>query len=115
MNSLTAIFRANPGLTVAVAMCVAFPAVLTLVGLIMRASGASLRPIVFLASLLLPLAALFLVAALVNARTPGAEPESTFALGVKEGQFADRAKLFGADLPAAQIRDAKSVFPEFFA
>jgi hypothetical protein len=115
MNSLTAILRANPGLTVAVAMCVAFPAVLSLVALIMRASGASLRPVVFLASLMMPLAALFLIAALVNARTPGAEPESTFSLAVKDGQFVDRAKLFGADLPAAQIRDAKSVFPEFFA
>ena len=115
MNSLTVIFRTNPGLTVAVAMCLAFPAVLTLVGLIMRASGASLRPIVFLASLMMPLAALFLVGALVNARTPGAEPVSAFALEVKDGQFADRATLFGADIPAGQFRDAKAVFPEFFA
>lgn len=115
MHSLTAILRANPGLTVAVAMCLAFPAVLTILALMMRASGASLRPIVFLASLMMPLAALFLVAALVNARTPGAEPASTFSLAVKDGQFVDRARLFGADLPAGQIRDARSVFPEFFA
>lgn len=115
MPSFTALLRANPSLTVAVAMCLGFPLVLSLIGLVMRVSGASLRPIWFLAGLMLPLAALFLVAGLVKARTPGAEPESTFALAIKDGQFTDRAKLFGADLPAAQIRDAKSVFPEFFA
>lgn len=115
MHSLPALLRANPGLLVAVAMCAAFPVVLTLLALILRASGASLRPIVFLATLMLPLAGLFLVAGLVRARTPGAEPQATFTLAVKDGQFADRARLFGADLPAGQIRDAKAVFPEFFA
>lgn len=115
MNSLSAILRANPGLTVAVAMCLGFPLVLALLGFILRASGASLRPVVFMAGLMMPLAALFLVAGLVNARAPGTEPESSFNLAVTDGRFADRAKLFGADIPAEQIRDAKSVFPEFFA
>lgn len=115
MNSITSLFRANPDLTAAVAMCLAFPFVLTLLGLIMRASGASLRPILFMAGLMLPLAVAFLVAALVNARAPGVSQESSFTLAVNDGQFVDREKLFGADLPADQIRDAKSVFPEFFA
>lgn len=115
MNSIPSIFRANPGLTVAVAMCLGFPLVLALLGFIMRAAAASLRPIVFLAVLMMPLAALFLVAALVNARTRGAAPETSFTLAVTDGHFADREKHFGTDLPAGQIRDAKSVFPEFFA
>ena len=115
MNSLTSILRANPGLTVAVAMGLGFPLVLTLLALILRASGASLRPIVFMAGLLMPLAALFLVAALVNARTSGVAQEPAFNLALADGHFADRERLFGSDIPASQIRDAKSVFPEFFA
>jgi len=115
MNSITSIFRANPDLTGAVAMCVGFPFVLTLIGLVMRAGGASVRPIVFMAGLMLPLAGFFLIAALINARTPGDSLATTFSLAVTDGQFVDRAKLFGADIPADQIRDAKSVFPEFFA
>lgn len=56
MNSLLAIFRANPNLTLAVAMGVSFVLVLTLLGMVLRASGASLRPIIFMAVLMLPLA-----------------------------------------------------------
>lgn len=109
------ILRANPGLAVGVAMSVAFPLVLALLSLILRAAGSSLRPIVFLAGLMLPLAVLFLVAALVTARKPGAADAATFSLPVTDGRFTDRAQLFGADLPAEHVRDARSVFPEFFA
>lgn len=115
MNSLTSIFRANPGLLVGVVLCIAIPLVLALLALIMRGAGASLRPIVFMAVLMMPLGFTFLVAGLVRARQPAATPETTFNLPVRDGQFADRAKLFGADMPADQFRDAKAVFPEFFA
>jgi hypothetical protein len=115
MNSFTSIFRANPGLVVAVALCLAVPLVLTLVGLILRSAGASLRPVVFFAVLMMPLALLFLVAQLVRARQPGTVPESTTSLPVGDGELADRARLFGADIPADRYRDAKAVFPEFFA
>ncbi|MEO7412598.1 MAG: hypothetical protein ABIZ81_04515, partial [Opitutaceae bacterium] len=57
----------------------------------------------------------FFIIELVRAHQPGTESESTFHLAVRDGQFAERGKIFGADLPAAQIRDAKAVFPEFFA
>lgn len=114
MNSLPALLRANPGLTVAMAMCLGFPLVLSLLALVLRAAGASLRPLVFIAGLLLPLAALFLVAGLINARTPSTPSESSFALTVTNGQFANRASLFGPDIPNANFRDAKSAFPEFF-
>lgn len=115
MNSLTGILRANPGILVGLALCVAFPLVLGLVALIMRSAGASLRPIVFLAVLMLPMAWVFLVGHLVAAREPGAETASTVQLPVRDGRFAEREKIFGAELDAAYVRDAKAVFPEFFA
>lgn len=115
MNSISSIFRANPGLIVAVVMCVGFPLVLALIAMIMRTAGASQRPIIFLAVLMMPIAITFLVAELVRARQPGAMPESTFNLAVRDGAFVDREKLFGTDITSNYIRDAKSVFPEFFA
>jgi len=96
------------------AMCLGFPLLLTLVGLIVRTAGASLRPIIFMAVLMIPLALTFLVAALIRARQPSTQSETTFSPSVQDGHFADREKLFGTDLPLEQIRDAKSVFPEFF-
>ncbi len=115
MNSLTGILRANPGLIGTAALGVGMAVVLTLVALIMRGGGASLRPIVFMAVLMLPIALVLFIGELVRARQPGAEAKSTVNLTVRDGRFAEREKLFGADLPAAQMRDAKMVFPEFFA
>ena len=115
MSSPTAIFLANPGLMVAVILCLAIPLVLTLVASIMRGAGASLRPIVFLAILMLPVALTLLIGSLVTARTVEAQPESTLSLPVRDGHFADRQKLFGADLRDDEMRDAKAIFPEFFA
>jgi len=115
MSSSSAIFRANPGLVVALALCIGIPLVLTLVGAIMRAGGASLRPIVFMAGLMLPMVFVFLIGSLVRARAPAAESESSPGLPMHDGHFADREKFFGQDLSAAQMRDAKAVFPEFFA
>ncbi len=115
MSYLSAILRANPGLAVAVAMCSGFPLVLALIGLVLRASGASPRPILFLAGLMMPIALLFLVAGLVNARAPGAASEGSLSLAVVGGAFVDRARLYGEEVPADYVRDAKSVFPEFFA
>lgn len=115
MNSLPSIFRTNPDLGFGVVMCLAFPLVMTLVGLIMRAGGASLRPVFFFAGLAMPIAFVFLIKGLVTARQPGAQPETSFNLPLRDGHFADREKLVGADLTERDIRDAKSVFPEFFA
>ncbi len=114
MNSLTGILRANPGLLAGLVLCVAFPLVLGLVALIMRGSGASLRPIAFMAVLMLPIAWVFLIGHLVGAREPGAEAESTVNLTVRNGRFAEREKIFGAEIGDAYMRDAKAVFPEFF-
>ncbi|HUR56179.1 MAG TPA: hypothetical protein VM029_00610, partial [Opitutaceae bacterium] len=115
MNSPTAVFRANPGLMVAVILCLAMPLVLTLVGAIMRSSGASLRPIVFMAVLMLLVTVPLLIGALVSARMPGEQAGPVASLPTVDGRFADRQGLFGADLRDSDMRDAKAVFPEFFA
>lgn len=115
MNSITAIFRANPGLVAAVGVFLGVSLVLALVAAIMRSAGASSRPIVFMAVLMLPVALPFLIGSLVTARVPSAEPETTVIVAVRDGQFAEREKLFGSVLPPEQIRDAKAIFPEFFA
>lgn len=114
MNSLSSILRTNPGLVVGLALCVGIPLVLGLVALIMRGAGASQRPIVFLAVLMLPIAWVFLIGNLVRAREPGTEPATTVSVAVRDGRFAEREKIFGADLSDAYMRDAKAVFPEFF-
>ncbi|MEO6244137.1 MAG: hypothetical protein ABIQ12_01770 [Opitutaceae bacterium] len=115
MNSLTQVLRANPGIIVTAALGVGMLLVLILVTLIVRGGGASLRPMVFMAVLMLPIALVLFIGELVRARQPGATPESTFTLAVRNGQFVDRAKLFGAEVSSDYVRDAKAVFPEFFA
>src|SRR5262245_46835381 len=98
MNSLTTTLRTNPQLLVGVALTLGIPFVLTLLALIMRGAGVSLRPIVFFAVLLMPLAIIFVIAGLANARTATATPEPTFRLPVRDGAFAGREKLFGPDI-----------------
>ncbi|MES2605742.1 MAG: hypothetical protein V4603_12455 [Pseudomonadota bacterium] len=114
MNSLSAIVRSNPELAITIALFAGISLLLTLMAVLMRSAGTSPRPIVFMAILMLPLVSTFLMAALVNARSPGTQAVATFELPLRDGHFADRAALFGADIPEAQIRDAKAVFPEFF-
>ncbi len=115
MHSLSGILQANPSLIVALALCLGIPLVLTLVALIMRSAGVSLRPIVFMAVLVLPIVTVFLADSLMRAQRPGAEPESPINLTVRDGRFAERDKIFGAGIGDAYMRDAKAVFPEFFS
>lgn len=114
MNSATvsfvSILRANAGLIVALALCVIIPLVLTLVGLIMRGAGVSLRPIVFIAVLMLPILLTFVIGQLVIARMPS-KPQPTGSLPVKDGRFADGEKLFGSGISPQMIRDAKPGLP----
>lgn len=113
MNQLPVIFRANEGLVVVATLALGIPLVLTLIGLVLRSGGVSLRPIVFMAVLMAPLILAFIVVELIRARQPG-EPTSAPTAGwpVRDGMFANRPELFGADLAAESIRDAKSVFPQ---
>jgi hypothetical protein len=113
MNQLSSIFRANEGLIVAAALCLGIPCVLALVGLIMKSSGVSLRPIVFMFVLVAPLLASFMLVALIRARRPAIQVETTSGLPLRDGHFANRENLFGSDIASEQIRDAKPVFPEF--
>lgn len=106
-SSFLTVLRANEGLMVAFALCIAPIIVLTVIGFIVRSAGGSLRPIVFLAVLMLPIIAIFLIGQLVRARLPAPAVPAP-ALAVRDGRFVDREKLFGSDIPAELIREAKS-------
>ncbi|MEQ1748567.1 MAG: hypothetical protein ABL974_04050 [Prosthecobacter sp.] len=103
---LTAL-RANEGLIAAIVLCMGPALLLSLIGFVMRSGGASLRPIVFIAVLFLPIVVPFFIGQLVLARTP-APMQPAAALAVTNGKFTEREKLFGAGIPAELIREAKS-------
>lgn len=114
MNSGTSSFldilRANDGLIIALALCIGPVLVLSLIGLIMRAGGTSLKPIVFIGVLFLPIALPMLIGQLTLARLP-VPPQPAAGLTVNDGKFADREKLFGKDIAPEMIRDAKAGLP----
>lgn len=106
---LTAVL-ANPGLIAALALCIGPALVLCLIALMMRAAGASLRPLVFIAGLFLPIVIPFGIGQLVLARAPAPDMPAA-ALAVRDGRFAEREKLFGPGIAPELIRDAKSGLP----
>ncbi|MCP5558989.1 MAG: hypothetical protein H7A55_14690 [Verrucomicrobiaceae bacterium] len=109
ISFLTAL-RANPGLVAALALCIGPAFVLCLIALMMRAAGVSLRPLVFIAGLFIPIVIPFGIGQLVLARLPS--PDTPAApLAVRDGQFVDREKLFGPGIELDLIRDAKSGLP----
>ncbi len=108
--SLITALRANEGLIVALALCIGPPIVFALVGVLMRKAGASLRPIVFIGGLMLPIVITFAVGQLVRARLP-APPTPAAALAVGDGRFVDRERLFGPGIPVELIGDAKIGLP----
>lgn len=109
-DSIFTILQANDGLIVALALGIAIPLVLALVGLIMRGAGVSLRPIVYMAVLMLPVVLTFIVGQLVLARLPS-PPVPMASLALQDGKFADREMLFGSGIAPQMIRDAKSGLP----
>ncbi|MBK8036981.1 MAG: hypothetical protein IPK22_07565 [Verrucomicrobiaceae bacterium] len=111
LSQMLAALRANDGLMVGIVLCVALPLVLGFVGLIMRAAGVSLRPILFMAVLMLPMALVFLIGQLVQARVPVAETQKSPGLELRDGRLADREELFGADVDPKLIREARSSLP----
>ena len=110
-SQLLAALRANEGLMVGLVLCIAFPLVLGLFALILRAAGASLRPIVFMAVLMLPVVLVFLIGQLVLARVPAAAGQKSPGLELRDGRFAELEKLFGADVDPALIRKAGDSLP----
>ncbi len=113
MSTISGVFRANPELIASTALFLAIPLMLALIALIMHSSGVSLRPIVFMAVLLMPLALFFVVVSLVRAKKPAAEMARSAVLQVQDGRFTQREKIFGAGMGSANPMDAKAVFPEF--
>lgn len=108
--TFTTILEANPGLIVALGLCIGPPLVLTLIGFLMRREGASLRPIFFIGGMMLPIVIMFTLANLVRARLPP-PPAPGVALAVQDGLFVEREKLFGTGIPPQLISDAKSGLP----
>lgn len=104
------ILRANDGLIVALALCIGPPVVLSLIALMMRASGVSLKPVVFIGVLFLPIILPMLIGQLTLARLP-VPPQPAIGLPLQDGRFADREKLFGKGISTQMIRDAKSGLP----
>ncbi|MES2593816.1 MAG: hypothetical protein V4662_00690 [Verrucomicrobiota bacterium] len=106
--------RANERLIVALALLAGLPFTLAVVGMIMRACGASLKPDVFVvgvaASSIIAVIALF-VARWVRARLQIRHEEPGVGLGTHLGQFSDRERVFGTDVPAFLIRNAKPGMP----
>lgn len=109
MNATSAL-ATNPGLIVALALCILPALVLTLIASIMCRAGASLRPILFIGGLMLPIVLTFLIGQLVLAREP-APRQPAASLAVRDGQFVDREKFFGPGIAAQLIREAKSGLP----
>lgn len=110
MDMISAL-RANEGLIIALALCVGGLLVLALISFLMRCSRTSLRPIFFVGAFMVPILLTFLIGQLVLARMPPSTSPQSKGLAIREGQFADRAKLFGSDVPAQFIREAKSGLP----
>ncbi len=109
--------RVNERLIVTLAMLAGLPFTLALVGMIMRACGASLKSDVFVvgvaAASVIAIVALF-VAHWVRARISVRPEEPGPGFAIQGGKFADREKVFGADVPVFLIRDAKAVMPGVF-
>ncbi|GEP45343.1 hypothetical protein BGE01nite_46340 [Brevifollis gellanilyticus] len=111
------VLRVNERLIIALAMLAGLPFTLAVVGVMMRVCGASLKPEVFAvgvaAASIIAVVALF-VAQWVRARIPVRPEEPGPGFAIQGGKFADREKVFGADVPAFLIRDAKAVMPGVF-
>lgn len=108
---LLEVLRGNDELIIAIALVVCPVLVLALVGFMMKCSGVSTRPIFFIGGMIGTIAICFLGSALTRARQPGTGAPASAGLPVHEGRFVDRQKLFGSDVPALLIREAKSGLP----
>lgn len=109
ISYLTAM-RANPGLVAALLLCVGPALVLSFIAVMMRLSGASLRPIFFIGGLFLPVVVPFGIGQLVIAHIPAPDTPA-MALPVRDGQFLHREDLFGPGVSLELVRNAKSDLP----
>jgi len=103
--------RTREALMPALAMLAVGPWVVCLVWMVVHAAGASLKPVVFLLGGAAPLIVIFLVVQLVRGRQPVMAEEPGPGLATHRGQFADRERVFGKDVPTFLIRNAKPTMP----
>ncbi|MEZ5324742.1 MAG: hypothetical protein R3F19_06735 [Verrucomicrobiales bacterium] len=108
--SFTSAMQANPGLVVALLLCVGPALVLSFIAFMIRRAGASLRPILFIGGLFLPIVIPFGIGQLVLARFPVPDPPPE-VLAVRHGQFLQRELLFGPGISPDLIRNAKGDLP----
>lgn len=111
MPGTASVLRANEGLMTAFALLAGGPLAICLVWMVVHASAASLKPVVLLLGVVAPVITTLFVAQLVRARRPVMAEEPGPALATHRGQFADRERVFGKDVPAFLIRNAKPVMP----
>jgi len=93
MTAVSDLLRANSTLLVAVVLVLGIALVLSLLSLVFWRMGASLRPVTFMAILVAPLLATFLVGGCVRARRPATQTIPLPELAVKYGRFLDRPAL----------------------
>ena len=111
MPGTASVLRANEGLMTAFALLAGGPLAICLVWMAVHAQGASLMPVVFLLGVVVPVITTLFVAQLVRARRPVMAEEPGPGLEVHRGKFLDRERVFGKDVPAFLIRDAKPTMP----
>lgn len=110
LSTILEVLQTNPGLIVALALCIGPMIVLGIIGTLMHRAGTSLKPIVFIAGLLFPVIGTFTIGQLTLARQPG-QASKTPSLAIKDGAFADRELLFGQGISPEFIRDVKTGMP----
>ena len=99
MNS---ILQANPGLVVAIALCVGPPVVLFAMRLILGRTAR--RALWFIMSLIAPISLIFLVGQLTLAQKPASTP-------ARNASALDITQLLGPNIVPQSIRDAKEAYP----
>lgn len=103
--------RGNERLIFALSLLAGLALAFSWAGLGMRASGDTMKPVVFMAGLAAAVVILFFVVQLVRARGPAPDDEPGAGLDTHQGKFADRERIFGKDVPAFLIRDVKATMP----
>lgn len=74
-------------------------------------TGVLLKPVLIMLGLAASAALAYLGVQKLHARNPAQDEEPGPGLAIHRGQFADRERVFGKDVPAFLIRDAKATMP----
>src|SRR5262245_59166049 len=117
---MTQLLRTSPGLIVTIALMVGCAVVCTVGGLLMKRTGASLKPMYwfvgFFALVVLPQFVIHLYKALHSTKTEAprvAALQNIAAAKSAEGRFDDAKMLFGPDVDPQLIVDARQMGSAF--